>query len=98
LPTRAKLSGFTNKIILSVITMTPHPADRLEFPLRQALPTPGKEDRDRMRGLHNRGADLKETLDEFHGLDIGHRPKDGASETLTGRTWFSAPRQGVEGL
>jgi len=78
--------------------MTPYPANGLDFPLRQALPTSRQEDRNRVRRAHDLGADLKEAFDEFHRLDIGHRAKDGASEALARRAWFSAPRKCVESL
>ena len=98
MPTWAKVADPFELIVSAAIRVCAHPAGHLNLPFGQALTTTRKEDRHGMGRAHHLCPELKEVLDQLHRLDIGHRPKDGASEALARRAWFSAPRKRLEGL
>jgi hypothetical protein len=44
------------------------------------------------------GTDLKESVHEFHALDVRHRGQHHLSEPSAGRVWFEASRQRLQGF
>src|SRR5713101_7477526 len=72
------------------------PPASLDLPLPEALPAASEEDPDRVRRSHDLGPDVKESLHQLHGLDVGHCRQDRTPEALARRTGLTAPGQRLE--